>query len=171
MVWNNIHYAYQFFLKDLPSGDSLFDGVPKDVFDHIPKTLTSTEEQQQRNYHSRIKRNKCQQFGLGWNNQLSGLSAIGNRDPVLSEANILQKEGNFLHTNNIYCDQLNPTNDSNNVSGNPTANKKNADEEVLQAANNALLATLFGTSAVVADPGAFKGVYLNKLAKCRKRPF
>ena len=106
---------------------------------------------------------------MGWNNQLSGLSAIGNRDPVLSEANILQKEGNFPYTNNNYREKLNPTNDSNNVSGNPTANKKNADEEVLQAANNALLATLFGTSAVVADPGAFKGVYLNKLAKCRKR--
>ena len=49
---------YRFLFKDLPSGDSLFGDVTKDLFDQIPEALTMAEVKKHKNMLSRSRNRK-----------------------------------------------------------------------------------------------------------------
>ena len=61
MHFKNKLIKYKFFkiqLKDLPTGDSLFSDVPKDLFDQIPQAISSSEERKHEKFVSRTKKDK-----------------------------------------------------------------------------------------------------------------
>ena len=76
-------------LKDLPSGESLFGDVPKDIFEQIPGTLTSSEERRHNKLLSRSRdQAKNDEFSIGQNNR--------DGDTSIHDAKTAAEKGNGI---------------------------------------------------------------------------
>ena len=77
-------------LKDLPSGESLFGDVPKDIFEQIPGTLTSSEERRHNKLLSRSRdQAKNDEFSIGKNNR--------DGDTSIHDAKASSENGNEMN--------------------------------------------------------------------------
>ena len=76
-------------LKDLPSGESLFGDVPKDIFEHIPGTLSLSEERRHNKLLSKSRAQaKNDEFSVGQNNR--------DRDTSIHDAKTTAEKGNGI---------------------------------------------------------------------------
>ena len=77
-------------LKDLPSGESLFGDVPKDIFEHIPGTLSLSEERRHNKLLSKSRdQAKNDEFSVGQNNRA--------RDTSIHDAKTSSEKGNDIN--------------------------------------------------------------------------
>ena len=84
------HFLNSISLKDLPSGESLFGDVPKDIFEQIPGTLTSSEERRHNKLLSRSRdQAKNDEFSIGQNNR--------DGDTSIHDAKASSENGNEMN--------------------------------------------------------------------------
>ena len=83
------HFLNSISLKDLPSGESLFGDVPKDIFEHIPGTLSLSEERRHNKLLSKSRAQaKNDEFSVGQNNR--------DGDTSIHDAKTAAEKGNGI---------------------------------------------------------------------------
>ena len=82
-----ISYLFIYWIKDLPSSDSLFNDVPKYLFDQIPQTLSTSEQRKHEKFLSKSKNNK--------NTQPISSKIMQNRDHISFDTEPMENEGKY----------------------------------------------------------------------------